>query len=39
MACFSTIEGWYNPVPLHSGLGYQLPMTYKTEMQEMLTGA
>jgi hypothetical protein len=22
MACFSYIEGWYNPVRLHSGLGY-----------------
>ena len=21
MACFSYIEGWYNPVRLHSGLG------------------
>jgi acetylornithine deacetylase len=23
MACFSFIEGWYNPVRLHSGLGYR----------------
>src|SRR6185312_16255491 len=22
MACFSFIEGWYNPVRLHSALGY-----------------
>ena len=29
MACFSYIEGWYNPVRLHSGLGYQSPMTYE----------
>ena len=26
MACFSYIEGWYNPVRLHSGLGYRSPM-------------
>ena len=26
MACFSFIEGWYNPVRLHSALGYRLPM-------------
>ncbi len=29
MACFSYIEGWYNPVRLHSGLGYQSQMTYE----------
>jgi hypothetical protein len=23
MACFSYIEGWYNPLRLHSGLGYR----------------
>jgi putative transposase len=23
MACFSYIEGWYNPVRLHSALGYK----------------
>lgn len=33
MACFSYIEGWYNPVRLHSGLGYRSPMTYEDEMQ------
>src|SRR5437763_4164992 len=27
MACFSYIEGWYNPVRLHSGLGYRSPIT------------
>src|SRR3954469_197821 len=32
MACFSYIEGWYNPVRLHSGLGYRSPMTYETEI-------
>jgi putative transposase len=39
MACFSYIEGWYNPVRLHSGLGYRSPITYEAEMQEMLTNA
>lgn len=34
MACFSFIEGWYNPVRLHSALGYRSPMTYEAEMQE-----
>ena len=29
MACFSYIEGWYNPVRLHSGLGYRSPITTK----------
>jgi putative transposase len=33
MACFSYIEGWYNPVRLHSGLGYQSPMTYEANLQ------
>ncbi len=36
MACFSFIEGWYNPVRLHSGLGYRSPMTYEADMQKML---
>ena len=39
MACFSYIEGWYNPVRLHSGLGYRSPITYEAEMQKMLTNA
>ncbi len=39
MACFSFIEGWYNPVRLHSSLGYRSPMAYEaataaTEMAE-----
>jgi putative transposase len=37
MACFSYIEGWYNPVRLHSALGYRSPMAYEATMQE--TGA
>lgn len=32
-ACFSYIEGWYNPVRLHSGLGYRSPMTYEANRQ------
>ena len=39
MACFSYIEGWYNPGRLHSGLGYRSPMTYQAEMQKMFPGA
>jgi len=37
MACFSYIEGWYNPVRLHSGLGYQSPMTYEASRQAVVT--
>ena len=29
MACFSCIEGWYNPVRIHSALGYRSPMAYE----------
>jgi putative transposase len=29
MACFSFIEGWYNPVRLHSALGYRSPIAYE----------
>jgi len=39
MACFSFIEGWYNPVRLHSALGYRSPITDEAEMQKMLTNA
>jgi len=35
MACFSFIEGWYNPVRLHSALGYRSPMTYEAEMENV----
>jgi putative transposase len=33
MACFSFIEGWYNPVRLHSALGYKSPMAYEAAKQ------
>ena len=39
MACFSYIEGWYNPVRLHSSLGYRSPIAYETDMQPVLTTA
>ena len=31
IACFSFIEGFYNPVRLHSALGYRSPIGYETE--------
>ena len=31
MAIFSYIEGWYNPVRLHSALGYRSPMAFERE--------
>ena len=37
MACFSYIEGWYNPARLHSGLGYRSPATYEPDMQAEMT--
>src|SRR6202040_2864973 len=37
MACFTYIEGWYNPVRLHSGLGYRSPITYEADMQAAIT--
>ena len=33
MACFGFIEGWYNPVRLHSGLSYRSPIAYETTME------
>ena len=36
MACFSYIEGWYNPTRLHSGLGYRSPTTYEGEQRAAL---
>ena len=37
MACFSCIEGWCNPVRLHSALGYRSPTTYEQENMPELT--
>jgi putative transposase len=37
MACFSFIEGWYNPVRLHSALGYHSPMAYEAMMEVVTT--
>jgi putative transposase len=37
MACFSFIEGWYNPVQLHSALGYRAPMAYEVQMKAVTT--
>jgi transposase InsO family protein len=37
MACFSFIEGWYNPVGLHSPLGYRSPMAYEAAMEAVTT--
>jgi putative transposase len=34
MTCFSFIEGWYNPVRLHSALGYRSPMAYEAEFED-----
>ena len=31
MACFSYVEGWCNPVRLHSALGCRSPMAYEEE--------
>ncbi len=33
IACFGFIEGWYNPVRLHSGLGCRSPIAYVTAMK------
>ena len=39
MACFSYIEGWYNPARLHSALGYRSPIAYETEEKPALIDA
>lgn len=35
MACFSFIEGWYNPVRLHSALGYRSPIAYEAAVEKV----
>ena len=37
MACFSFIGGWYNPVRLHSALGYASPIAYEAALEEIAT--
>ena len=37
MACFGFIEGWYNPVRLHSALGYRSPIAYEATMEAATT--
>ena len=39
IACFSFIEGWYNPARLHSALGYRSPMAYEHAMEVQPTEA
>ena len=36
MACFSFIEGWYNPIRLNSALGYRSPMTFEETMEDAI---
>jgi putative transposase len=35
MAVFSYVEGWYNPVRLHSALGYRSPVACEQEQPQM----
>jgi len=39
IACFTFIEGWYNPVRLHSALGYRSPMAYEQAMEVPTNGS
>jgi putative transposase len=39
VACFSFIEGWYNPARSHSALGYRSPIRYEQDMQTELQPA
>lgn len=34
MAVFSFVEGWYNPLRLHSALGYRSPVAFEQHIQE-----
>ncbi len=34
IAIFSVVEGWHNPVRLHSALGYRSPIDDERQMQE-----
>ena len=34
MAVFSYIEGWYNPLRLHSALGYKSPTAFEKEQHQ-----
>ena len=36
IACFSYIEGFYNPVRLHSAIGYQSPIRYEQQTAQEL---
>jgi putative transposase len=36
IACFSYIEGFYNPVRLHSAIGYRSPICYEQQTAEEL---
>jgi putative transposase len=37
IACFSYIEGFYNPIRLHSALGYKSPIAYEQEHSQKVT--
>ena len=37
MACFSFVEGWYNPARPHSALAYRSPMAYEAAMETVTT--
>ena len=39
MAVFSFVEGWYNPLRLHSALGYRSPINYEREMLQEIAAA